>query len=172
MKLIKCDKSHLESVTELYRCVIGHLEENINFPKWSAAHPSDLSIAAAVSSGEQYVCLENGKVLGTVVLSENPEGDYSAGDWSRNLKEGEYLVIHALAVSPVCEHRGVGGFMVEECAALAAKAGYRAVRLDVVPGNIPAVRLYQKHGFAYAGTKDLNRNIEDIPFFELYERNI
>ena len=42
----------------------------------------------------------------------------------------------------------------------------------MVPGNLPAISLYQKYGFTFAGTKDLGRDLEEIPMFELYERNL
>lgn len=172
MELIKCDKSYLESVTALYHRVIRHLEAHINYPKWSSAHPSDRGIADAVGAGVQYACVENGKVIGAVILNEDPEGDYSAGAWSQALRDGEFLVIHALAVDPSCARGGVGSFMVTQCVALAVQGGYRAVRLDVVPGNVPAERLYAKHGFVYVGAHDTKRHIEGIPVFDLFERNL
>lgn len=147
------------------------MEENINFPKWSPEHPSNQSIAEAVKNGEQYICVESGKTLGAVVLSTDPEGFYEAGEWSRYLREGEYLVIHALAVNPLFERRGVGTFMVKECIELAKRSGFKALRLDVVPENFPAARLYQKMNFAHAGTKDLQRNIAEVPLFDLFELN-
>lgn len=58
------------------------------------------------------------------------------------------------------------------CIQYARKNGYKAIRLDVVPGNVPAIRLYEKMGFTYAGTADLLRGIEDIPLFDLYELNL
>ncbi len=172
MELIKCDGTHLAAVTALYRRTVRYLEEHINYPKWSAAHPSDEGVAQAVCSGEQYICTENGKVLGAVALSENPEGFYEAGEWRCDLKPGEFLVIHALTVDPSCSRKGVGKFMAEQCVVLAEKGGYRAVRLDVVPGNTPAERLYKKVGFSFAGTKDLRRNIAEVPVFDLYELNL
>ena len=42
----------------------------------------------------------------------------------------------------------------------------------MVPGNTPAQRLYRHNGFTYAGTRDLERGIEYIPEFELYEKNM
>ncbi len=95
-KTLKVDVSDINNVTSLYHRTIQHLEANINYPKWSPAHPSDQGIADAVRIGEQYMCYKNGHVLGAVVLNENPEGYYEAGEWRRNLNAGEYLVIHAL----------------------------------------------------------------------------
>ena len=143
MELIKCDTTHINSVTSLYHRTIKYLEANINYPKWSPAHRSDRSISGAVMSG----------------------------DWSKNLNAGEYLVIHALAVDPTLERKGAGRFIVERCIELAKEGGYKALRLDVVPGNIPAERLYQKTGFTFAGTKDLKRNIPEVPVFDLFELN-
>ena len=172
MELIKCNKAYLDEVTALYHRTVAHLEKHINYPKWSSAHPSDDGISTAIAAGEQYICVENGKTLGAVVLNENPEGCYEAGDWSRDLKPGEFLVVHALAVDPLVARKGVGRFMVEQCVKMARKGGCKALRLDVVPGNVPARRLYEKMGFEYVGTRDLRRNIDEIPVFDLFELNL
>lgn len=173
MIFIRCDKEHLQQVIDFYALVVRHLEATVNYPKWSDDHPSEASIIASVDRGEQYICLDDdGWVIGAVVLSENPEGRYEKGEWSRKLEQGEYLVIHVLAVDPTCAHRGVGSFMVEQCLKTAEQAGYKAVRLDVVPDNTPASGLYRKMGFQYAGTKDIQRFIDLIPLFDLYEFNL
>lgn len=169
MEIIKCGNDHLEMVTKLYHDTVKFLKENINYPKWSSEHPSDLNTAEAIRNGQQYVCMDNNRAVGTFAVSENPEGFYEAGDWSCDLKRGEYLVIHTLASDPFCMRKGVGIYMVEKCISIAKGGGYKAIRLDVVPGNIPAERLYKKMGFTYAGTKDLQRDIEEIPVFDLYE---
>lgn len=169
MELIQCDSTALAKVTAFYHRVIEHLERNVNYPNWSSAHPGDQGIRDAIAAGEQYMCVENGTVLGALVLNENPEGAYDAGAWREKLENGDFLVIHALAVDPSFARRGIGAFMVEQCIGIALQGGYRALRLDVVPGNFPAARLYQKKGFVYAGTRDLQRHIDAVPVFDLYE---
>lgn len=172
MKLIKCDESHLQGATAFYHEVVEYLETHINYPFWTSEHPSDECIAEAVSRGEQYICVEDGRIVGALLLSEDPDGDYDAGHWSRELREGEYLSVHILAVSPERCHSGVGSFMVDECIFIARSKGYKALRLDIVPTNTPAERLYKKKGFVYAGTADLNRPTAPIPLFDLYEMNL
>lgn len=172
MELIKCGKSEYKAVTELYHQVTAYLQEHINYPRWDSAHPSDKGVADAIENGTQYACVYDGEIRGAVVLSEDPEGNYDIGKWSAELKRGEYLVIHVLAVHPDCGGRGLGGFTVDQCISIAKKNGYKAVRLDVVPGNIPAERLYKSRGFEYAGTIDLQREAVDIPLFDLYELNL
>lgn len=171
MKLIKCEEEQLDLVSDMYRRVVEYLNETINYPKWSEDYPCRESVREAIRKGEQYACVENGEILGAVVLNDNPGGNYEAGDWSRKLERGEYLVIHTLAVDLSARHRGIGRYMVERCAKVAAREGYKAVRTDVVPDNVPAINLYKQNGFTFAGEKDLLRGKDDIPLFDLYELN-
>jgi GNAT superfamily N-acetyltransferase len=107
-----------------------------------------------------------------VVLNEDPEGNYEAGDWAVDLEHGEYLIIHLLATDPNVRGRGTGAYIVDRSIEIAEQSGYKAVRLDVVPGNEPATRIYLSKGFTYAGSKDLLRGVKSIPLFELYEKNL
>lgn len=171
MKLIQCDESRLPEVTVFYHQAIDYLQTHTNYPLWSSEHPSDESIQEAVRRREQYICVEGDEIIGALLLSEDPDGDYDAGNWSKKLKEGEYLSVHVLAVSADRYQSGVGSYMVDECISIARSRGYKAVRLDIVPSNTPAKRLYQKKGFLYAGTVDLKRETAPIPLFDLYEMN-
>ena len=171
MDFIKCKKEHVDVVTQMYRRCVEALEKGVNYPKWSDGHPSNEYIAESIVHGELFACISKGEILGATVLSENPEGRYELGEWKTKLNRGDYLVVHTLAVSPDHGRKGVGSFMVDGCINHAKRNGYKAIRLDVVAENIPAVELYKKKGFSFAGTKDLQRNIEYIPTFDLYELN-
>lgn len=76
---------------------------------------------------------------------------------------------HTLATNPDVQGKGIGKQMVEFCIRYAKENGYKAIRLDVVPENIPSRRLYEKCGFHYIGDVDLEREIEEIPIFSMYE---
>lgn len=172
MRIFKCTMENLDNVAEFYDKVTGYLEKNVNYPKWThKEYPARESVVQAIGDGSQYACEDNGRIIGAFVLNDDPQGDYSAGDWKEPLDRGEFLVIHALARDPeVCQSR-LGRKMVEYCINAAKDGGYGAVRLDAVPTNIPARRLYEGMGFSFAGEKDLLRGIEDIPEFALYELN-
>lgn len=172
MEFIQCTMAQLNEIAALYAKVLNHLEATVNYPKWTRAYPCRADFQYAIGRGELYVCVEKGKILGAGILNTNPGGKYEAGDWSRPLERGEYLILHTLAVDPSAVRQGVGGFIVDESIALARKKGFKAVRLDVVPGNTPAVSLYKRKGFSYAGTRNLERLFKHIPEFELYELNL
>lgn len=55
------------------------------------------------------------------------------------------------------------------CIIYAKERGFQAIRLDVVPDNVPAKKLYEKCGFVYVGDVDLEHGIEAIPEFSMYE---
>ena len=172
IKAEKCTLNDLEAVAALYDKAVLHLTNTVNYPKWEyKVYPSRESVKKAISDGVQYMCVEDGAVLGAFILNDNPQGDYGSGDWKADLKDGEYLVIHTLAVDPDSQGCGIGKFMVKYCIDYAREHGFKAIRLDVVPENIPARRLYERLGFTFAGAKDLKRDIEDIPTFALYELN-
>ena len=62
--------------------------------------------------------------------------------------------------------------MMEEAVKIAEDMGLKALRLDVLEGNLPAERLYEKVGFQCAGS--LNIFYEDTGWadFNLYEYEI
>ena len=158
----KASLPHLDTLTEFYDRVTDHLEATVNYPKWTKG---------AIEDGVQYICTSDEKAVGAFILNRDPQGNYAAGEWTRNIPEGEYMVIHTLAVSPDCPRQGIGQFMIVYAIELAKVQGCKGIRLDVVPDNIPARRLYEKAGFTFAGEKDLKRDIPEIPLFALYELN-
>lgn len=172
MKIIKCSKQNLSSVAAFYDKVTSYLEKHINYPKWiHGEYPGIESARSAIEAGTQYACVDGSEVIGAFILNDNPQGNYSIGNWQTRLKQGEYLVIHALASDPEIYHKGIGRYMVEYCINSARTRGYKAIRLDVVPSNIPARKLYEHMGFQFVCEKDLSRGITDIPVFALYEMN-
>lgn len=169
----QCTMEDLEDVTAFYDKVTAYLIKNINYPRWvPGIYPGRESTSRAIEERVQYVCRDGKRITGAFILNDDPQGDYSAGDWQEELSEGEYLVIHTLASDPESFHRGIGRQMVDYCIRAAKERGYKAIRLDVVPDNTPARRLYEGLGFHFAGEKDLKREIEDIPVFVLYEKKV
>ncbi len=171
VKIIKCTPERLDALGLFYDKVTKHLEENINYPRWiNGDYPSRKSAEDAIKSGAQYACVDGGKIIGAFVLNDDPQGAYELGEWSVKLDLGEFLVIHALATDFEQYRKGTAREMVGFCVNEAKRRGYKALRLDVVPENYPARRLYEGMGFSFAGEKNLRR-FEHIPTFAMYEMN-
>lgn len=172
MEIIQCEKKHIKAVGEFYDAVTLFLEAHVNYPLWiHGEYPSARTVAAAVENASQFFCADGGIIKGAFVLDEIPHGRYENGAWAKNLRRGEYALIHALAVRPGCAGRGVGKRMVGFCIDRCRRAGYKAIRLDVVPGNAPARRLYERMGFTFAGDADLDLGVPELTPLSLYEYN-
>ncbi|SDB67093.1 Ribosomal protein S18 acetylase RimI [Butyrivibrio sp. INlla16] len=172
MKIRKCREKDIAVVTAFYDRVVEYLECHVNYPRWVyKEYPSESFVRQMTDENSLYICFENDEIVGAFVLNEDPQGNYRKGKWSRDIPDGEYLVIHALAIATDKHGRGLGSEIVNFCIEEARKNGYKALRLDAVPDNIPALKLYKKSGFAYVGDEDLDRGIDYIPSFSLLEMN-
>ena len=173
IQIRKCRQDDIVSAGAFYDDVVSYLDAHINYPKWMYRdYPSEDYARAMTEDGSQYICLSGDRIVGAFVLNMDPQGNYDKGSWSMALKSGEYMVIHALATAPDLHGRGLGAHIVRFCIDEARRLGCRAVRLDIVPGNLPAQHLYEKLGFKYVGDEDLDRGIDRIPLFSLYEYSL
>ena len=71
---------------------------------------------------------------------------------------GAYLVLDELqitnvAVTVTARRRGVGNRLIDALVEAASRLGAKTVYLEVRASNLPAIRLYEKHGFASVGTR-------------------
>lgn len=60
-------------------------------------------------------------------------------------------LIWALFVDKAARGRGLGSALLARAEAWATTEGYRALVLETQSNNLPAIRFYQRHGFAIAG---------------------
>lgn len=172
MEIKRCSEEDIIPVGKFYDRVVEYLDENINYPKWVyKAYPSESSVREMTIAGSQFACIDNGVIIGAFVLNDDPQGKYENATWSRQLSRGDYMVCHTLATDPTMYGKGIGRQLVSFCVDYAKEHGFQAIRLDVVPDNIPARKLYEKCGFRCVGDVDLERGIAEIPLFSMYELN-
>ena len=168
-------KSKIEDVGAVgafYDAVVADLCANVNYPKWTyKVYPSVDFARQMTLAGEQYVCTDGNKIVGAFVFNDDPQGEYENATWGASLQRGEYGVCHAVAIETKLQGKGLGKQIVEFCIGRAKELGYKAIRLDVVPDNLPARKLYERCGFHYVGDADLMRGYENIPLFSLLELN-
>lgn len=174
LEIKECEEKDIIYIGEFYDHVVYDMNQlHSNYPQWIyQIYPSLETVENAFLNHSQYYCLYNHQICGAFILNEDPDGAYEKAPWSMNLQRGEYLVIHTLAVDQQFLSQGIGSYIIQYCINIAKERGYKGIRLDVVPSNIPAIKLYQKMGFTYVGEYDLERDIEEIPVFSLFEYNL
>ena len=173
MEIRKAGKCDIVALGRFYDAEVKWMDENnCNYPLWTyQGYPTTSTVEWTVGEGTQFVCFEGKELLGTFMLNTDPLGPYEKVPWSRPLQRGEYMIFHMLAVAHHHYGEGIARAMTTYCLNYAQSHGYKGIRLDVVPENIPAKRLYEACGFQYAGDCDLEKGVEKIPQFSMYELN-
>lgn len=142
-----CREADISSAGAFYDRVVWWLDHHINYPKWLyRVYPSERSVREMTAGGNQYLCEEEGRIIGAFVLNADPQGNYQKGNWKEAVPDGSYLVLHSLAIDPEVQGKGVGTEVVCFCESKAKAEGYRALRVDIVPDNYPARKLYEVNG--------------------------
>jgi len=96
----------------------------------------------------QVVAVDGSKVIGWCdILSSETEGFTHVGRLGMGLRKPY-------------RGRGIGNQLIEECLRLAKNYKLEKVELEVFSDNLPAIRLYQKHGFVEEGRKIRARKLD------------
>lgn len=109
----------------------------------SAAYP-DTSWRARLTSMRVFLAMVDDRPVGTVAICH--DGDQP---------EDEIHLI-GMWVSASVRGHGVGDLLVSVALDAAGADGYTRVHLEVAQENLPAQRLYERHGFAPTGTSWFN----------------
>ncbi|MBD3006184.1 MULTISPECIES: GNAT family N-acetyltransferase [unclassified Streptomyces] len=96
-----------------------------------------------VPGAYHVVALLDGRAVG---MASGMPGD-GAGDGDGD-GAGRPPELRSVWVSPEARGHGVGGLLIAAVETWALRRGATALRLAVLPGNAPAIALYERHGFA------------------------
>ena len=77
--------------------------------------------------------------------------------------------MHLLAVSPTQQRSGIARALLETARDKARENGSEAIRLDTLPYNTPAQRLYESFGFQYRGEMELYYTVTGNTAYKMYE---
>lgn len=168
VKIRKAMRFETDCIDEIYIKLTDYLAVHKNYCGWkSGVYPIKAVAERAMEKGELFVAIKSGRIVGSVVLNTNQAPQYSQGEWEYN---GESLVIHTLAIDPNCTRQGIGDKIMEFAEEYACAEGLGAIHLDTAEANLPAQRLYEKHGYKKVGEVNLEIDRIDIDNWFLYEK--
>ena len=118
--------------------------------QWNENYPRDEHIIADICRGVGYVLDDGGRVIayGAVVFTGEPAYGHLEGDW---LTDGEYVVVHRLAVDMSAQSRGVGRRFLTAVEHLASQKGTGSFRIDTNFDNNRMLALLARCGFEFTG---------------------
>lgn len=142
-------------------------------PQWQDGYPTREIIDADILRGESYVLEENGIILGTCVVTLEPDPSYAtlcAGAW---LSEDEpYAAVHRVAVSGKARGKGVGKLLFVNAEETARVSGVTNMRGDTHRDNKPMQRLLEASGFERCGEIMLTDSVEKDKHRVVYQKII
>ena len=152
--------------------VLGFYEEMIDAqagakhsPRWTkGVYPSEGDLREHIAGERMFLGFRAGELSAAMALTRSDLEGYDAVPWRVEAAPEEVFFLHLLAVHPRAARRGLGREMVSFAMDRARSRGARALRLDVIKDNLPALRLYASLGFSAVGENRLY--YEDIGWTE------
>ncbi len=172
-KIIAITKASLDQFQDIrafYHAVIDGIGASQNSVKWKKdIYPSSEFLAESLRSGELFTVEEGGEIIGSMILNHQSNDMYRSCCWPTEASDSEVTVIHALAVHPSHSGKGCARQMVRFAINYARQHLQKAIRLDVLKGNLRAEKLYSGMGFQYLQTLPMFYEDTGWADFQLYE---
>lgn len=144
----QASEADYSAVRFFYHSLIRAMKGARFYPGWEIdIYPSPEFLRESIAARELYVGELDGRIASCMVVNQKCNEGYEKIDWPSNAPLAQCMVLHALGVHPDFAGRGLAKRMVAEAVCLARNAGMKAMRLDVLGGNLPAERLYEGQGF-------------------------
>lgn len=144
------DERDFSQVRSFYWKLIDDMRDAPFFPGWQKGiYPSDDFLRRSLKADGLYVLTRDDHIAAAMILNHACNEGYAGTDWCVAAPEDEITVVHALGVLPEFHGCGLAKAMVRETIRLARKNRQKAIRLDVLSGNRPALELYKGLGFQY-----------------------
>ena len=139
-------------------------ENKIN--QWSVNYPNEDVFLADLKENRLYVAEIKGKVVGMAVLVLDGDADYKNidGKW---LSDGEYGVIHRIAVNPDYKSQNVAKNLLDFFEDKLKELNYDSIRVDTHKDNKSMLRFIEKNGFQKCGIVYIRKTDERIAFEKL-----
>lgn len=136
-------------------------ENKIN--QWSENYPNEDVFLADLKENRLYVAEIKGKVVGMAVLVLDGDADYKNidGKW---LSDGEYGVIHRIAVNPDYKSQNVAKNLLDFFEDKLKELNYDSIRVDTHKDNKSMLRFIEKNGFQICGIVYIRKTDERIAF--------
>lgn len=173
MIIRKAEPKEYAAVCGFYDTLIEEMAVLPYHPKWQKGiYPEYEYLKAAIRAGELFVAIEDEVILGAMVVNHSVNDGYRDANWHVSAEAHQVTLIHTLGVAVHHMHRGIGKAMVSFAIRQARESGQKAIRLDVIDGNLPARKLYEGLGFRFIQHQTMYYEDTGWCGFDLFELSI
>ena len=132
--------------------------------QWQNNYPNEDVINDDIAKGESYVLEKDGNIVATSVISFNKEKTYKVIHDGKWLTNGEYAVIHRIAVDNTCKGAGVAHKIIEYAEEMCKEKGIHSIKVDTHRENLSMQKMLKKNGFEYCWVIYLADGAERVAF--------
>ncbi|MDR1690088.1 MAG: GNAT family N-acetyltransferase [Clostridiales bacterium] len=148
IKITRATESEIPVIEAILLDAVGWLNE-AGQPLWAASVVKWDAISTFYQPSDFYIAYKDGIPSGCMAIV-----DYDPFFWP-NVKKGESLFIHKLAVMKSARKTGVADALMEFFINKGTETGVKTLRLDAPAFRSKLLAFYERHGFKCVGTKTL-----------------
>lgn len=170
MLIRKVERTEFDKLWHLYDDMI------VEMPKFGTAvgwimevYPTTPMLKEQIELGNVYAAVDGDTFAGAMIVNTDYNEGYEKVTWPVEAKPGEFASLHLLGVMPQYHHQGIATALTNKAIEVSKEHGLKAVRLDVIEGNNPARKLYEKCGFKHVQDLELYYDDCGLVLFYLYE---
>ena len=144
MQIRKTTPEDVDTILNIFDIARQFMQRTGNKTQWDKNYPSANILTQDIKNGNNYVCVENGRVVATFSLIIGDEPTYHLiedGDWHL---DASYGTIHRLASDGTV--KGIARACFDFC-----KAQISYLRVDTHADNIPMQTCFNQNGFKKCG---------------------
>ncbi|MFV0606976.1 MAG: GNAT family N-acetyltransferase [Niabella sp.] len=118
--------------------------------QWQDGYPNTTTINNDIKKGYGYVLMDAGKMLGyaAIIFDGEPVYEKIEGRW---LTDGEYVVVHRVAIAAEAKGRGLASRIMQEIENIAKANNIFSIKVDTNFDNMPMLHILKKMGYSYCG---------------------
>lgn len=150
MEFRKSTKNDVPKIMNIVKQAQNYFKEQ-GIDQWQNNYPNEEVINGDIENGDSYVMLKDDKVVATTVISFDKEETYDKiydGKW---LSNGDYAVIHRIAVDNTYKGLGLSHKIIKYTEDKCKENNVHSIKVDTHEENIPMQKLLTKNGFEYCG---------------------
>ncbi len=163
MKFKRAIKKDVNSIIDIIQGAQSYLKAQ-GVDQWQNNYPNIETINNDIDNNHGYVLVEDNIIVGTVaVIFANDKTYHSIynGKW---ITDGQYAVIHRIAINPDYHGIGLGTEIIKEVERMCKNKGISSIKIDTHKDNISMQSLLNKNQFSYCGIIYLENGNDRMAF--------
>ncbi|KAF2342714.1 GNAT family N-acetyltransferase [Flavobacterium tistrianum] len=145
-------KANLSEIPQIWEILQDAIEQRRldGSSQWQDGYPNELSIKSDIENGYGYVFTEDESILAyaAIIFDKEPAYENIEGKW---LTDGDYTVVHRVAVSKLAKGKGIATKLFESIEGLSVENKIYSIKVDTNFDNTPMLKILDRLKYTYCG---------------------